>query len=275
MFDENRNTWFLAFILLALGTVALIGSGFPVILMLFGLLFLVRQFDTDATNNHQQTRRSDTTDWYGYDATSEDSYDDFTIFNQPSTTKEQSVYRHALDSVTRAGLNPDTVSVLTVDIGLLTSKGDSSPQIYRTWSLPDDIDYIQPFVQLRVPKDAEGNVRFEIVDALGHIVYVHEDQFNLKRGRNFLTPSTRMPVHDQLNLNGEWGLRIVADNITIAEHIFEYAENNSANIRQHIGEDGEINVEMRAVMTENINGNMSLDELLAHQDDADEQQQQG
>lgn len=269
MFDENRNTWFLAFILLALGMVALIGIGFPVILMLFGLLFLVRQFDTDATG-HQQTRRGDTNDWSEYGGIDED----FEIFNQQPTTRESSVYRHALDSVTRAGLDPDTVAVLTVDIGLLTTKGDASPQIYRTWSLPDDIDYVQPFVQLRVPKDAEGNIRFEIVDALGHIIYVHEDQFNLKRGRNFLTPSTRMPIHDQMNLTGKWGLRIIADDITIAEHVFEYAESNSANIRRHIGEDGEINAEMRSLMTENINGNMSLDELLAHQDEEDEEQQQ-
>ena len=33
---DNRNTWFLAFILLALGAVALLGNSFPVILVLLG-----------------------------------------------------------------------------------------------------------------------------------------------------------------------------------------------------------------------------------------------
>ena len=274
-FNENRNTWFLAFILLALGAVALLGNSFPVILVLLGLLFLVRQFDNDnVSSNLTQNYDYNYNYNYDYEEEVEDDYDDFEIFNQQPASAEQRVYRHALESVTRAGLDPDEVAVLAVDIGLLTTRGDTEPQIYRTWSLPDDIDYIQPFVQVRVPQDATGNIRFEIVDATGRVVYVHEDSFNLQRGRNFLTPSTRMPLHDQMELDGKWGLRIIADGVTIAEHRFEYAEATGANIRRHIGEDGEINTEMRAVMTENRIPKMSLDDLLAYQDDEDEQQQQ-
>jgi len=272
-FNENRNTWFLAFILLALGAVALLGNSFPVILVLLGLLFLVRQFDNDNVSSNL-TQNYDYNYDYEEEYEEEEDYDDFEIFNQQPASAEQRVYRHALESVTRAGLDPDDVAVLTVDIGLLTTKGDQEPQIYRTWSLPDDIDYIQPFVQLRVPQEATGSIRFEIIDSVGNAVYVHEDQFNLTRGRNFLTPNTRMPIHDQMELDGKWGLRVIADGMTIAEHRFEYSEATGANIRRHIGEDGEINTEMRAVMTENRIPRMSLDDLLAYQDDEDEQQQQ-
>jgi len=273
MFEENRNTWFLAFILLALGAVALLGNSFPVILVLLGLLFLVRQFDNDNVSSNL-TQNYDYNYNYDYEDDYEDDYDDFEVFNQQPASAEQRVYRHALESVTRAGLDPDEVAVLAVDIGLLTTRGDGEPQIYRTWSLPDDIDYIQPFVQVRVPQDATGDIRFEIVDAVGNAVYVHEDSFNLQRGRNFLTPSTRMPLHDQMALDGKWGLRIIADGVTIADHRFEYSEATGANIRRHIGEDGEINTEMRAVMTENRIPKMSLDDLLAYQDDEEDQQQQ-
>jgi len=272
-FNENRNTWFLAFILLALGAVALLGNSFPVILVLLGLLFLVRQFDNDNVSSNL-TQNYDYNYSYDYEQDYEDDYDDFEIFNQQPASAEQRVYRHALESVTRAGLDPDDVAVLTVDIGLLTTRGDGEPQIYRTWSLPDDIDYIQPFVQVRVPQEATGDIRFEIVDAMGNAVYVHEDSFNLKRGRNFLTPSTRMPLHDQMELDGKWGLRIIADGVVIADHRFEYSEATGANIRRHIGEDGEINTEMRAVMTENRVPKMSLDDLLAYQEDEEDQQQQ-
>ncbi len=267
-FNENRNTWFLAFILLALGTVALLGNSFPVILVLLGLLFLVRQFDSDNARSSQGGQTYEAT--YDYDVQQEDDYDDFEIFNQQPASAEQRVYRHALESITRAGLDPDEVQVLTVDIGLLTTKDGSEPQIYRTWSLPDDIDYIQPFVQLRVPMEANGNIRFEIIDAVGDAVYIHEDTFKLTRGRNFLTPNTRMPLHDQMELDGKWGLRIIADGVAIADHRFEYAEAAGASIRRHIGEDGEINTEMRAVMTENRLPKMSLDDLLAYQGDEDE-----
>ena len=268
--DNNRNTWFLAFILLALGAVALLGNSFPVILVLLGLLFLVRQFDSDSSSSNISSQAYDYN--YEYEAQEEDDYDDYEIFHQQPASAEQRVYRHALESVERAGLDPDEVQVLAVDIGLLTTKNGDEPQIYRTWSLPDDIDYIQPFVQLRVPMEANGDIRFEIIDAVGDAVYIHEDTFKLTRGRNFLTPNTRMPLHDQMELDGKWGLRIIADGVTIADHRFEYSEATGANIRRHIGEDGEINTEMRAIMTENRLPKMSLDDLLAYQGEEEEEQ---
>ena len=273
--ENNRNTWFLAFILLALGAVALLGNSFPVILVLLGLLFLVRQFDSDSSSRSSNVSRQEAEYSYEYEADEEeDDYDDYEIFHQQPASAEQRVYRHALESVERAGLDPDVVQVLAVDIGLLTTKEDGEPHIYRTWSLPDDIDYIQPFVQLRVPMEANGNIRFEIIDAVGDAVYIHEDSFKLTRGRNFLTPNTRMPLHDQMELDGKWRLRIIADGVTIAEHRFEYAEAAGSNIRRHIGEDGEINTEMRAVMTENRMPKMSLDDLLAYQGDEEEERRQ-
>ncbi len=269
--DNNRNTWFLAFILLALGAVALLGNSFPVILVLLGLLFLVRQFDNDGSSTNVSNQAYE----YNYEyeqpqVDEDDDYDDYEIFHQQPASAEQRVYRHALESVERAGLDPDEVQVLAVDIGMLTTKEDGEPEVYRTWSLPDDIDYIQPFVQLRVPMEANGNIRFEIIDAVGDPVYIHEDTYKLTRGRNFLTPNTRMPLHDQMELDGKWGLRIIADGVTIANHRFEYSEATGANIRRHIGEDGEINTEMRAVMTENRLPKMSLDDLLAYQGEDDE-----
>ena len=273
--SDNRNTWFLAFILMALGAVALLGNSFPVILVLLGLLFLVRQFDNDGgSSNLSSSAAADRYD-YGYAYEQEEDEDDYEIFHQQPASAEQRVYRHALDSVMRAGLNPDETEVLAVDIGLLTTRGDSAPQVYRTWSLPDDIDYIQPFVQLRVPMEAVGNIRFEILDARGAAVYIHEDGFQLRRGRNFLTPNTRMPLHDQMELDGKWTLRIVADGVDIAEHYFEYAEATSASIRRHMGEDGEINAEMQAAIGESRPGKMSLDDLLAFQDDESESQRSG
>lgn len=272
--DNNRNTWFLAFILLALGAVALLGNSFPVILVLLGLLFLVRQFDNDSVSSNVREQSYDYAYDYDHQEEEEDDYDDYEIFHQQPASAEQRVYRHALESVTRAGLDPDEVQVLAVDIGLLTTKEDTEPQIYRTWSLPDDIDYIQPFVQLRVPMEANGDIRFEIIDAVGDPVYIHEDTFKLTRGRNFLTPNTRMPLHDQMELDGKWSLRIIADGVTIAEHRFEYSEATGANIRRHIGEDGEINTEMRAVMTENRLPKMSLDDLLAYQGEDEEERRQ-
>ena len=67
-------------------------------------------------------------------------------------------------------------------------------------------------------------------------------------------------------------MRVIADGVVIADHRFEYAEATGASIRRHIGEDGELNTEMRAVMTESRVPKMSLDDLLAYQGEEDERQ---
>jgi hypothetical protein len=182
------------------------------------------------------------------------------------------VYRHALEAVERAGLNPDSVQVLAVDIGVMALKDNSEPTVFRTWTLPDDVDYIQPFVQLRLPSKANGRIKFEVVDSTGKVVFVHEDNHKLERGRNFVTPAARLPIHDGHNLDGRWGLRISADGVLLADHHFEFSEATNSAIRRHIGEDGEINTELRAVMAESRLPKMSLDDLLAYQDDEDQQQ---
>jgi hypothetical protein len=275
-FRNNRNTILLAFILLMLAGVALLESSALVVLILLGLLFLVRQFDNNQLDTGYDYDSNYDTDYdyyedstYGY----EYDYDEESRINRQAHTDP--VYRHALESVERAGLNPDDVKVLVVDIGVMTFKEDGEPTVFRTWSLPDDVDYVQPFVWLRLPSQATGLVRFELLDATGDVIYVHEDDHNLQRGRNFVVPKTRLPIHEALELDGTWGLRVSADGVILAEHQFNFLEPSDAAIRRHIGEDGEINTELRAVMQENRLPKMSLDDLLAYQEQEDEQQQRG
>jgi hypothetical protein len=185
----------------------------------------------------------------------------------------ETVRDHALTAVRRAGLEPEEVQVLPVDIGLFSFHGDDEPVIHRNWPVYDDSDYIQPFVQLRVPVAAVGRVRFEIYDQAGELVFVNENRYHLKRGRNLVIPSTRLPVHDQHDTGGGWELRIIADNTLLARHRFEWAETESDSLTRHIGEDGEISSELRAVLAESRLGEMSLDELLAHQEAEEEARQ--
>ena len=166
-FGNNRNTILLAFILLMLAGVALLEASALVVLILLGLLFMVRQFD-----NNQLSDNADSYDYSsGYDDYGSD-YNDSSDYEVRSTSQAQAdpVYRHALESVQRAGHNPDDVQVLTVDIGVMAFKDNGEPTVFRTWSLPDDVDYIQPFVQLRLPSKATGRIKFEVIDAAGNTV---------------------------------------------------------------------------------------------------------
>ncbi len=268
-FGNNRNTILLAFILLMLAGVALLEASALVVLILLGLLFMVRQFD----NNQLQSDSTESYD-YGSDYEYGSDFGDSSDYNLPSTRQAQAdpVYRHALEAVQRAGHNPDDVQVLTVDVGVMAFKGNEEPTVFRTWSLPDDVDYIQPFVQLRLPSKATGRIKFEVLDATGNVVFAREDEHNLERGRNFVSPAARLPIHDETLTKGQWGMRISADGVLLAEHLFEFSEAADQAIRRHIGEDGEINTELRAVMAESRLPKMSLDELLEFSDDEEAQQ---
>ena len=265
--NNNRNTLILAFILLALGAVAFLESSAFVVLFLLGLLFLVRQFDQSQLNTGYRTGYEEDA---GYaDAEYEEDWEETTAPQRSSQSQREPVYRHALEAVTRAGLDPDSVQVLAADIGVMGFKGQATPTVYRTWSVPDDVEYIQPFVQLRLPSTARGKVRFEVLDASGKAVFVNENMYNLEKGRNFVSPAARLRVQDGFTLGPGWQLRITADDQLVATHRFEFDESTSANIQRHIGEDGEINAEMRSVLTENRLPKMSLDDLLSYQSEED------
>jgi hypothetical protein len=187
------------------------------------------------------------------------------------SAKRERVHAHALTAVRRAGMNPDQLAVLPVDIGVIAIQEDKEPVIHRTWPVADDYDYLQPFVQVRVPQMAVGRVKFEFTDFYGQTVFVHEDRYQLERGRNLVIPSHRLPLHDMRDLEGRWSVRVYADGRLLAQHDFNWESTDAPDYDRHIGEDGEINSELRALLAESRLGRMSIDELLEEQDSDDAQ----
>ena len=187
----------------------------------------------------------------------------------PAPPRVDQVYAHALDAVRRAGLDPTETHVLPIDIGVMAFSGDQEPVIYRTRPVLDDIDYLQPFVQLRLPTRARGRIRFEMIDSDGQILFVHEEDHEFERGRNLVTPAARLPIHDAHAMQDAWELRVSADGVLIADHHFEWEESTTKVIRRHLKEDGELSNEVRAMMAENRLQRMSLDELLEPQQPED------
>ncbi len=269
--DSFRAIWFIMLFLLAIAIFSNLSS--LILLMLLGgaAFWIFRNIDLsnirgnlDLFNNGNLFRNS-------RDGLLEEYEDEdpFLDDDEPDerTVQREPVYRHALTAVENAGLNPDNVQVLAVDLGVLVHRKNASPTVYRTWTVPEDVVAIQPFVNLRLPTEANGRVKFEMVDVSGKVVFSNEGDYKLQKGRNFISPPARMPLRDLTTMDGQWSLRISADNVLLAIHRFEFAEANTARIRQHLGEDGELNTDTRLVMDENPLPKMSLDDLLAFQDD--------
>lgn len=256
----------LGLFLLVFGISALAGGGegsfFMTMLVLGGIYMLVRQYEggrlpwENRETDRQPRRRV---------APPEE---------MESSGSRERIYAHALRAMEAADLDPETANVLVTDIGLMTFKDEGDPEVIRTQPVLDDIDYIQPFVQIRVPTRAIGLIRFEIIDSDGQVLFIHEDRHQLERGRNLISPASRLPIHDAHALYGDWELRITADGMLLAEHKFEWEESTTKAVRRHLTEDGEISSELRAAMAENRLQKLSLDDLLSDQDDGEALSQQ-
>jgi hypothetical protein len=226
------------------------------LLVLAGIFFMVRQFEAGGSS------RSSARDPVEVELSRPEPI--------VSRSPQHRIYQHALDAVEAAGLDPETVAVLATDIGMMAFHGDQDPVVCRTRDIYDDVEYIQPYVQLRLAAKAVGLIRFEIEDGSGQVVFIHEEHHQLEKGRNLISPAARLRI-DPAQATGEWLLRVSADGVPLALHHFAWEESTTTLVRRHLGEDGEISSELRAALAENRLQGLSLDELLADQDTESQQ----
>jgi hypothetical protein len=239
-------------------------TGATVVLFLLGMYLLTRQ--VNRTNTGSTRRRA-------VRARRVEEEDEEEILPTAQPRSDQ-VYAHALDAVKRAGLDPAETTVLPIDVGVMAFSGDQAPVIFRTRPVLDDVDYVQPFVQLRLPTRARGRVRFEIADSDGQVLFIHEEDHNFEKGRNLVVPGARLRILEAHAMHGDWGLRVMADGVLIADHHFGWQESTTKVIRRHLTEDGELSGEIRARITEDSKvERMSLDELLEAQEEEGKAQQ--
>lgn len=258
----------LGFILILIALSA-VQSAPPLVLLfaVIGFMMLARQFGmTQATLRRDQTTLSEAV----FEPPREERREREPHPEESSASRERQIHEHALDAARRAGIDVANARVYPVDVGVMAFTADFDPTIYRDGQIPDNVDYIQPYVQLHLPMRVSGNIRFEIRDASGATLFVHEIQRNLARGDNLITPAARLPIHDALEFAGAWELLISANGVPVAQHQLAWRETDSRLIRQHIQADGEISNALKALVDNNRLGRLSLDELLEDQNEDDD-----
>ena len=180
------------------------------------------------------------------------------------------VAEHADLAVRNAGHDPAAMSLRVSDIGIFAMGEGRDTLVHRVQAVRDDVDYVQPWVALRVPTVAAGTLRFEIRDMDDRLHFRRDRSLQLERGDNLISPAARMPVHDALLTEGDWQLRVYADGKLLAAHSFGWLEAEEAageaRLRAHLEEDGEMSDELRRAFEENSQDQEpSLDELLEFQ----------
>lgn len=243
-------------------------ADFGWLLGLAGMYLLYRQFSQSRGELNSGQRRASPR-FAGRRATDDDLEPHF-VKDRATGTQ---VYAHALEAVRRAGIDPAETPVMPVDVGVMAFSGDQQPSLHRTRPVFDDVDYVQPYVTLRLATRAAGKVRFEIFDSDGQAIFIHEDYHQLKPGENLISPPARLPIHDAQAMHGPWSLRVSADGVVLAEHRFTWAESTEKIIRRHVQVDGELSNEMRQMLEDSRPEKISLDDLLSAQDEEVQRQQ--
>ena len=162
------------------------GNMLGALLGLSGFYLLARQFEEtranrrreeNANRKYERYQRSDASGQYDFNGVNDQ-------LDRKPTTNANRVYSHALEAVQAAGLDASTTPVLPVDLGVFAHRGGEQPKLYRTHRVPKDVDYVQPFVQLRLPTRAKGKITFDILDDRGEVIFTRTEEHELKRGRN-------------------------------------------------------------------------------------------
>lgn len=188
----------------------------------------------------------------------------------PHPEDDNRAYAHALDAMQSAGHDPQRAQVQTVDIGVMAFTGQQPPVLYRSQPVPTGVDYIQPFVILRLPTTAMGRVRFEIARDDGQPIFIHEDMHDLPPGRTLIMPTMRLPLARLPSFNGRWQMRVSADGVLLAVHRLAWNVPNAKAVPSMyvpLKEDGELRVEVRTLLERSRLEPLTLDELLAPQDE--------
>lgn len=172
---------------------------------------------------------------------------------------------HAEEAVRRAGLDPERTGLLVSDLGLIVYNGNDKPVVHRESAVPDTADYVQPFAELSAAKPARGRLTFEIVDALGEVVYRRQEEQALPTGKKAVIPRTRLPVGDHLDTAQAWTLRLYANDTLLAEHPFGWYDplDRTEALREVMSNDGELSADLSALMQDAAAAPMSLDDLLS------------
>jgi hypothetical protein len=258
----------------ALGSLGRMGAMMPLLwLLLIGFVFyaLTRSDVQNSVRNFlsgssQDAQRDDQRDGARPGYESSNQWDD----ELAAKRKGLSPRAVADKAVRRAGNELDTWLLDLDDIGLLAYNGDKTPDLCRVDAIPSDTTHLRPFIVINLPyKQGKGALRFELLDETGEKRYDVQKSYQLKGGPNFITTPTWLPL-DENHKGGKWSLRVSIGDKPLAVHEFTMKAAYGGQIRSFLHEDGEIDPWLSKAITEQDKGggDMSLDDLLAAQEDA-------
>lgn len=165
-----------------------------------------------------------------------------------------------------AGHMPNPWGVRFADIGILAYHGDETPDICREEAVPKSATHLRPFVVIDLPYEQGGNgtIIFDFVDKDGDIRFHSTKRYQLKHGKNFITPPTWLPLEAQREAD-QWKLKVGIGDKTVALHQFSLRGHVESSLKGYLKSDGEVDEFLKKAVDNHRSTGMSLDELLGDQ----------
>jgi hypothetical protein len=173
----------------------------------------------------------------------------------------------ARDAMQRAGYAGGGEYVEVTDIGLLAYRQSDEPKMVRYGDVLVDTHFLRPFIELWLPYQSRGTVRFELLDGTARVRYVDEADYDLEPGENVLLPSTWLPLHGKTIPTGEWRLQVMAGDTLLARHAFGWQQVGGGELQPYIASDGEISPALQQALRGHARQEVSLADLLSDQEE--------
>lgn len=190
---------------------------------------------------------------------------DWLLRRQRELLMEQISQEVAVRAMQRAGFDPLRHDFIPTDIGLVAYRTPESPKIMRYKPIMTDTRWLRPFVELAALRRLSLQIQIGILDSQGEAVFWEEKKTPLHEKTRFLT-NNWLPLEGYY-AGGRWSVVLYVNEQLAGLHRFEWVSIGENDILNQLHTDGEINEELQHAVRKGRFRKMTLDELLADQNE--------
>lgn len=153
------------------------------------------------------------------------------------------------------------------DIGLLAYRDRNTSKIVRNTPVVTDTCYLRPFAEISARQRMNVQVTLALLDSSGQPVFIDKNIYLLHPKPTHVVTKTWLPLENLVHSGGSWSLVVEVNDIPLAIHRFGWVGLANNDIVEQLSNDGELSAELRQAVKTGHFRRMSLDELLADQEE--------
>jgi len=190
------------------------------------------------------------------------------LFRQAEKARRQEALGEVCQqAMRRANFNPANSNFRLVDVGLITYRTAQTPRMSRVTPVPVDTRWLRPFAEVVCKRPRQSQIRLQILDSRGSVLFSEESRADTRWAHARFVTSTWLPLEHLQAAPGRWSVVVQVDGERLGVHRFEWVTVGGDEILEQLRPDGEINDDLQRAVKRGKFRKMSIDELLADQEE--------